>query len=130
MSRRTVGLVRFLRERDPMREKQLKQMRAQAVALRNREDLIWRVLLQSAATMGGSAGWRGLFDAPVLCELAGFHSVASISPDLRAAYLATILQSAGVRWPPAEGREAGTEPRQDKFEWGHSGRSSCRACAA
>ena len=63
----------------------------QAKELRQRVDVVWRLLLQSAATMGNSRGWKGLFGA--------FDAVGAIRQDLRVSYMEPILQTASVRMP-------------------------------
>ncbi len=74
-------------------------MRAHAESLRQRPDVVWRLLLQSAATMGNSRGWNGLFGGAMLPTLIGFDAVGAIRPDLRGSYMAPILQTASVRMP-------------------------------
>jgi hypothetical protein len=92
-------LIRFLSARAVGHEERLAAMRAQAEALRQRPDVVWLVLLQSAATMGNSRGWNGLFEDSMLPTLIGFNAVGAIRPDLRASYMAPILQTASVRMP-------------------------------
>ena len=95
-------LVRFLRERDATHEGRLAEMREQAEVLRQRVDVIWRLLLQSAATMGNSRGWKGLFGVSgdsMLSTLVAFDAVSAIRQDLRVSYIEPILQTASVRMP-------------------------------
>lgn len=93
-------LIQFLSARTSIHEAKLEDMRAQAASLRQRPDIIWLLLLQSAATMGNSRGWKGLFGDSgnsKLSTLAGFEEVSAIRSDLRESYLAPILQTANVR---------------------------------
>lgn len=92
-------LIRFLAMKDVSHERRLSEMREAAAKHRRRPDVVWLLLLQTAATMGGSRGWDGLFQHPILSSLISFDAVGSIDEKLRADYMTTILQSAGVRWP-------------------------------
>lgn len=92
-------LVRLLAAKSASHERRLTEMRKAAAKRRRRPAVVWLLLLQSAATMGGSRGWEGLFQHPILPSLISFDAVRSIDEKLRADYMATIPQTAGVRWP-------------------------------
>ena len=92
-------LIHLLSARAAHHEERLAKMRAQAELLRPQPGLVWLMLLQSAATMGSSSGWDGLFGSPILQTLITFNAVDAIRPKLRASYMAPILQTASVRWP-------------------------------
>jgi hypothetical protein len=100
--RKRERLVRFLRAPDSAHERKLVEMREQAKELRQRVDVVWRLLLQSAATMGNSRGWKGLFGDSgdsMLSRLMAFDAVGAIRQDLRVSYMEPILQTASVRMP-------------------------------
>lgn len=92
-------LVTALRSITPDMRRRLEDLKAEGLELRKRKDLIWRLLLQSFATMGNSRGWRGLSGNPELLASAAFETVASLPPRARKKHLERVLRVAKIRMP-------------------------------
>jgi len=64
-----------------------------------RPDFLWHFLLQSFATMGGSAGWAGLVGDPSNYSRVTFEAVERIPATKRHSHIRQACSDAKVRWP-------------------------------
>jgi hypothetical protein len=77
----------------------LRKQKAEGRRLRQREDLVWYLLLQSFATMGNSRGWAGLFETPGLAPQVSFASLRRWPAPARRLRIEMVLRKAKVRMP-------------------------------
>ena len=77
----------------------LRRRKAEGRRLRQREDLVWHLLLQSFATMGNARGWKGLFETPGLATQVSFSSLRRWPAPARRLRIEMVLRKAGVRMP-------------------------------
>jgi hypothetical protein len=75
----------------------LRELKAEGEALRCRSDLLWYLLLQSAATQGNSRGWAGLCGDPVILKSVTYDVLAPLTPAAREERLLAALRKAKVR---------------------------------
>lgn len=92
-------LLAALQDLPPEMRRRLKALKAEGRALRKRPDLLWYLLLQSAATQGNSRGWVGLCGDPVTLASVSFAKLATMTSSRREAALLAALQKAKVRMP-------------------------------
>lgn len=64
-----------------------------------RPDFVWHFLLQSFATMGGSAGWAGLVGDPANHSRVTFDAIERIPAAKRHGHIRRVCSDAKVRWP-------------------------------
>jgi hypothetical protein len=86
LTRLTPDMIAYLHERKTVGRR-----------LRQRDDLVWHLLLQSFATMGNSRGWPGLFETPGLAEQVSFSSLRRCPASGRRLRLEMVLRKAKVR---------------------------------
>jgi hypothetical protein len=63
------------------------------------EDAVWAILLQAAATLGGSRGWDGLIGTKANHSRVTWDAVTSVARDQRVAHFERVLRDAKVRFP-------------------------------
>jgi hypothetical protein len=68
-------------------------------ALRQRNDLLWYLLLQSASTQGNSRGWQGLFGNADLLASVEYGALSFVEHGDREALILNALRVAKVRMP-------------------------------
>ena len=73
--------------------------KADGETLRKRSDLVWYLLLQSAATLGNSRGWPGLFEDEATFKSVAYSALAPLAEEAREARILTALRKAKVRMP-------------------------------
>ncbi len=75
----------------------LQDLKANGNALRKRTDLLWLLLLQSAATHGNSRGWTGLCEHPHAMASIAYSKLVSLHGNTRTSRLSSALQLGKVR---------------------------------
>ena len=75
----------------------LRQLKADRAELAKRPDLLWYLLLQSAATQGNSRGWAGLCGNPANLKSVDFAVLAPLSAREREERILAALRKAKVR---------------------------------
>lgn len=92
-------LVAALKNLPALMRHRLEELKAHADELRRRPDLLWFLLLQSAATQGNSRGWAGLCGDPETLRSVDYSALEPLSPEDREARLLAALRKAKVRMP-------------------------------
>ena len=92
-------MVGALTNLTPKMKAYLQERKAEGRRLRQREDLVWYLLLQSFATMGNSRGWAGLFETPGLAPQVSFASLRRWPASARRLRIEMVLRKAKVRMP-------------------------------
>jgi thermostable 8-oxoguanine DNA glycosylase len=64
-----------------------------------RPDFVWHYLLQSFATMGGVAGWRGLIGNEDNYRLVTYETLDKLTPQIRKAQVKETCKAAKIRMP-------------------------------
>jgi hypothetical protein len=77
----------------------LQELKAEGEEQRKRPDLLWYLLLQSAATRGNSRGWAGLCGDPLTLKSVDYFILAPLTPAAREEKLLVALRKAKVRMP-------------------------------
>lgn len=95
-SKRAV-LVAALKNAPPYMQQRLQELKAEGEELRKRRDLLWHLLLQSAATQGNSRGWEGLCGDQVTLKSVAYSVLAPLDQKTREARLLAALRKAKVR---------------------------------
>ena len=90
-------LVSALRNMPGHMRLRLEELKAEGEQLRKRPDLLWYLLLQSAATQGNSRGWAGLCGDPATLSSVAYAVLAPLSPSAREERLLDALRRAKVR---------------------------------
>lgn len=75
----------------------LQKLKADGEEFRKRPDLLWYLLLQSAATHGSSRGWDGLCGDPETLDSVSYSILASLDAETRESHILTALHKAKVR---------------------------------
>jgi hypothetical protein len=75
----------------------LQKLKADGEEIRKRPDLLWYLLLQSAATLGSSRGWDGLCGNPATLNSISYSILASLDAETRETYILAALRKAKVR---------------------------------
>jgi hypothetical protein len=83
----------------------ISQRMDEAVELRKKPDLLWVLLLQSAATRGNSHGWEGLFANADRLESVMYPALRKIGSEAREEQLHTAFADAGLRMPNKKAAE-------------------------
>lgn len=91
------ALVRLLKAPLPYMAARLRELTDIAQTLRNRSDLLWYLLVQSAATQGNSRGWKAFKERPELLEASSYASVKKCAPNRREDHILDVLRQAKVR---------------------------------
>ena len=94
---RRAALVASLRDLPPHMRAKIDLLKLEGTALRQRPDLLWHLLLQSAATRGNSSGWQRLFGNPQLIESVSYQTLAALPAPDREPRILTALKGAGIR---------------------------------
>jgi hypothetical protein len=97
-------LVAALKNLPPFMRRRLLELKAEAKELRKRPDLLWYLLLQSAATWGKSAGWDGLCADPATLASVAYSKLADLDQEDCQAELLAALRKAKVRWATRKAR--------------------------
>jgi hypothetical protein len=92
-------LVAALKKFPPQMQHRLEELKREGETLRKRPDLLWYLLLQSAATQGNSRGWDGLCGDPANLRSVDYAVLAPLNPEDREARLLSALRKAKVRMP-------------------------------
>ena len=80
------------------RKERLDQLKAENADC-SRPDFIWHYLLQSFATMGGSAGWAGLIGNKTNYAKVAYDVLERLEPGDRKREVLTVCRCAKLRWP-------------------------------
>ena len=99
VARNRARLVAALADMPEYMRDRLQELKAGSEALRKRPDLLWYLLLQSAATQGNSRGWAGLCGSPETLKSVAYHKLAPLSRAGREEILLAALRKAKVRMP-------------------------------
>ena len=91
-------LVEALKNRPACHTQHLAEKKEHATKLRSDPELLWFLLLQSAATLGNSRGAAGLIQNPDLLASVAYSKLVEIEPKDREAHLLCALRKAKVRW--------------------------------
>lgn len=75
----------------------LSELKRDGNIVRQRSDMLWYLLLQSAATQGNSRGWQGLFGNPQILETVAFEALGALAQERREAQILAALRSAKIR---------------------------------
>jgi hypothetical protein len=75
----------------------LRELKAEGETFRARPDLLWYLLLQSAATQGNSRGWAGLCGDPATLRSVAYDVLVPLTPAAREERLLAALRKAKVR---------------------------------
>jgi len=75
----------------------LQKLKADGEDCRKRPDLLWYLLLQSAATLGSSRGWDGLCGDPATLDSISYSKLASLDAETRETHILAALRKAKVR---------------------------------
>jgi endonuclease III len=98
-------LLEALRSLTPVMRRRLAQLKEQASQDRKRPDLIWYLLLASAATLGDAAAFSRLFGEQQLVESVSYASLVRLNSDARQRRLLAALQAAAVRYAPKKSKQ-------------------------
>jgi hypothetical protein len=90
-------LVAALKNPSAEMRQRLEELKAKGEELRKRPDLLWHLLLQSAATQGNSRGWDGLCGDPMALKSVDYFDLARLEPAAREEKLVAALRKANVR---------------------------------
>lgn len=90
-------LVTALKNLPAYMRQRLRELKAEGEELRKRPDLLWYLLLQSAATQGNSRGWAGLCGDPATFRSVAYAVLAPLTPAAREERLLAALRKAKVR---------------------------------
>lgn len=90
-------LVTALKNLPTHMRQRLVELKADGNELRKRPDLVWYLLLQSAATQGNSRGWAGLCGDPATLRSVAYPVLAPLTPAAREERLLSALRKAKVR---------------------------------
>lgn len=77
--------------------RRLQELKANARSLRLRKDLLWYLLVQSAATHGGSVGWDRLSSDPRLLASISYSALKRLATGSREARILETLRRAKIR---------------------------------
>jgi hypothetical protein len=91
-------LVDALKHPTPGMRKTLRQRKEEGERELERPDLVWRLLLQSFATWGGSRGWSGLMGTRENYDRVTFEALSRLDPETRLRELEEEFLAAGVRY--------------------------------
>jgi len=94
---RHAALVASLRDTPPYMRARLEALKLEGTALRQRPDLLWYLLLQSAATRGNSSGWPRLLGNAELIASVSYPALAALAPHEREPQILRALRAAGIR---------------------------------
>lgn len=92
-------LVAALKDLPSDMRHRLEELKRDGEDLRRRPDLLWYLLLQSAATQGNSRGWSGLCGDAATLESVAYGVLEPLTPEAREARLLAALRTAKVRMP-------------------------------
>ncbi len=90
-------LVKALKNLPQNMRERIESLKAEGNDLRNRPDLLWYLLLQSAATQGNSRGWKRLCSDPVTLRSVEYAVLVPLELSAREAALLAALKKAKVR---------------------------------
>jgi len=97
--RRRAALLAALGRLTPEMKASIRRGKAEGRRLRQREDLVWYLLLQSFSTMGNSRGRTGLFGRSDLLAQVSFASLWRCPDGSRRSRIEMVLRQAKVRMP-------------------------------
>jgi hypothetical protein len=103
-SKRTL-LVSKLRNLPEHMSVHISQRMEEAVELRKKPDLLWVLLLQSAATRGNSRGWDGLFKNAARLKSVMYPALKALGAEAREERLHTAFAEAAIRMPNKKATE-------------------------
>jgi len=95
---RHAKLLEALRCLPPVMHRRLAHLKEQARRDRGRSDLVWYLLLSSAATLGNADGFDRLFSDRKLADSVCYAALAGLKPAARKKRLLETLKKAGVRY--------------------------------
>lgn len=97
-------LVIALKNSPEHMQERLREIKLEARGLRQLPDLLWYLLLQTAATQGNSRGWDGLCGDPDTFQSVAYPVLARLIPRAREEQLLNALRRAVVRMPARKTR--------------------------
>ena len=77
---------------------ELEEMKPRSSTL-ERDDGLWKLLLQAFATLGSSVGYAGLIDDPENYNRVTFEAIEALEPTQRVPEVKTVMRRAKVRYP-------------------------------
>ncbi len=104
LKQRRAILVASLKETVPAMKRRVEDAKASGMGLRRRADLLWLLLVQSAATHGNSRGWAGLCaDSNAMASIA-YSVLAPLRWHARRSQLLKALKQGKVRMPAVKAK--------------------------
>src|SRR5438067_1486794 len=88
-------LVAGLKNLPPHMQRRLQELKSNAEKLRKRPDLLWYLLLQSAATQGNTSGWVRLREDSETLDSLDYSELVKLDGDKREKKILTAFQKAG-----------------------------------